>query len=342
MGSGRTRMLTLHYNRRMPATTAQHDTRRTALEVWAETQLERDFVVEPITGDASNRRYFRLRDGQHSWMLMDAPPELEDCRPFLDVTARLRKAGLYAPEVLADDLNQGFLLLEDLGDELYRDVLKPAEVEQQYQPIFTTLLRFSDTVDATGLPAYDQARLQQELDLFTTWYAPDHCELPLAQSEQQDWQLISRLLIDTAQAQPQVFVHRDFHSCNVLYTRHNNPGIIDYQDALRGPITYDLISWVLDRYIHWPRARVTDWYEQHRQSLGLSVQSDEWLRWCDWMGLQRNLKVLGIFARLAYRDDKHRYLELMPRFYQYLMETANLYPETQPLTAILGQRPCVR
>ncbi len=330
----------MHYNPYMPQQICLNNTRNAQLVSWARKQLDIDFDVEPVTGDASNRRYFRLSTGQKSWIVMDAPPELEDCRPFVDVTRRLRSAKLHAPEIIAEDLQSGFLLLEDLGDGLYRDVVSQQQASQQYQPIFDVLSKFATSVDVTGLPDYDQARLQQELDLFSEWYAPSHCQLPLAQSEQLQWGVICQQLITMALVQPQVFVHRDFHSCNVLQTTHNNPGIIDYQDAVRGPITYDLISWVLDRYISWPRPQVLEWYEQQRLQLQLAISSEHWLRWCDWMGLQRNLKVLGIFARLAYRDGKTSYIGLMPRFYAYVMETAALYPETQALTNMLEQRPC--
>lgn len=324
----------------MSQQTRQNDVRKAQLASWARDQLSISFHVEPVTGDASNRRYFRLTAEQKSWIVMDAPPNLEDCRPFIDVTQRLRKAKLHAPEIIAEDLHRGFLLLEDFGDGLYRDIVSKQQANQQYQPIFDALIKFSTAVDTTGLPDYDQTRLQQELDLFSEWYAPVHCQLSLTASERHDWAIICQQLITKALAQPQVFVHRDFHSCNVLQTTHNNPGIIDYQDAVRGPVTYDLISWVLDRYITWPRSQVLKWYEQQRLRLPLDTNSEQWLRWCDWMGLQRNLKILGIFARLAYRDGKTDYIGLMPRFYAYVMETAALYPETQALTDMLEQRPC--
>ncbi len=325
----------------MTTNTGNHSQRITALTAWAEQQLKLHIDIQPITGDASNRRYFRLLHQQQSWVVMDAPPELEDCRPFLDVTQRLRSAGLYAPEILGKDLQQGFLLLEDLGDDLYRDVNFQTPAKHPYQPIFNTLAVFAQSVNTDGLPDYDQLMLQQELDLLTDWYLPHHCNLPLSTDEQSTWRKICTALISCALQQPRVFVHRDFHSCNVLQTSINNPGIIDYQDAVRGPLSYDLISWILDRYISWPRTQVTDWYEQHRQRLDIDVAAAEWLRWCDWMGLQRNLKILGIFARLAYRDGKSDYINLMPRFYHYLMETADLYPETTAIVTILQQRPCV-
>lgn len=273
---------------------------------------------------------------------MDAPPDLEDCQPFIDVTRLLLQANLHAPEIIAADLQQGFLLLEDLGDDLYRDIVIEAKASEQYQPVFDALVKLANDVDTDGLPDYNITRLQQELDLFSDWYAPSHASLPLDDAEHADWHTICHHLVETARSQPQVFVHRDFHSCNVLFTDINNPGIIDYQDAVCGPITYDLVSWLLDRYIPWPREQLVEWYEQHRQKLQLNIDSAEWLRWCDWMGLQRNLKVLGIFARLAYRDGKTGYIDLMPNFYRYVMETAALYPETQPLINMLERRPCAR
>lgn len=317
-----------------------NDQRLTLANLWLREQLSTESQLSMVAGDASFRRYFRVLTSQQSYILMDAPPDKESCTEFLDVTERLHNAGLHAPKIYAQDIQQGFLLLEDLGDGLFRDALDIASPVAQYQTVFDTLKHFAYDVNTTGLPDYDQSRLQCELDLFPEWYAPHHCKQPLTDPEQSDWKNICQQLNQCALNQPQVFVHRDFHSCNVLETDVNTPGLIDYQDAVNGPISYDLVSWLLDRYISWPRSQIVDWYEQHRQRLSLDISATEWLRWCDWMGLQRNLKVLGIFARLYYRDKKNGYIELMPRFYNYVFDSACLYSETQALIPMLEKRPC--
>ncbi len=322
----------------MPGT----DQRQAKLHQWLQGQLNSSYDCLEIAGDASFRRYYRVTTSVKSYVVMDAPPDQESCTEFIDVTERLLAANLHAPQIHSRDLELGFLLLEDLGDQLYKDVMSAGEDPAAYDPIFVALQQLAQNVCTDDLPEYDRQRLQTELDLFVDWYAPVHCRIPLTGQEQQAWADISRHLISSALTQPQVFVHRDFHSCNVLLTAENSPGIIDYQDAVHGPITYDLISWILDRYIRWPRTQVIGWYEQHRQRVAGSVPADQWLRWCDWMGLQRNLKVLGIFARLAHRDGKPQYIDLMPAFYHYIYETAGLYPETMCLVTMLKQRPCVR
>lgn len=294
--------------------------------------------ISVVAGDASARRYFRLSYKKQTYVLMDAPPEQEDCRPFVDITQRLLTAGLHAPAIIRSDMQNGFLLLEDLGDQLYRDYLDIHNVQLQYDPVFTVLMRLFNTVDTTGLPEYDARRLQTELDLFKHWYAPYHCESPLSASELETWHSICTLLIVSVEEQPQGFVHRDFHSCNLLHIPDSQPGIIDYQDAVIGPVSYDLVSWLLDRYHTWPRHQLESWYEAFRRQMNIPVSTDQWLRWCDWMGVQRNLKILGIFARLAYRDKKISYLTLMPRFYDYIIDAAHRYTELQPLIALLQKR----
>jgi len=323
------------------------DARLRRLLSWASQQLGGTVTAQSIAGDASARRYFRLQltdnEASPSLVLMDAAPvdqaaSVEFSR-FLDVTRRLQDAGLHAPEIVAADDQLGAMLLEDLGNRLYRDIVTRDNADALYADIFELLRRLAQEVDCRGLADYDRDKLQQEMDLLPQWYAEAWLQQPFSAAEQASWQQVTDWLCQQALQQPQVFVHRDLHSCNLLIVADNNPGIIDYQDAVRGPITYDLVSWLVDRYIHWPRQRLVNWYEQQRQRLQLEVEPQQWLQWCDAMSMQRKLKVLGIFARLALRDGKPHYLALQAGFYRHLLHTAPLYAPTRPLLELLGKRP---
>lgn len=307
---------------------------------WAARALGLPAVtLRPVAGDASFRRYFRLQHGGGSLILMDARPDREDSRPFVDVARRLRAAGLNAPEILRFDLEQGFGLLEDFGDTLYRQIFDAESVDALMPGLMDLLEGMAARVDCTGLPDYDAPTLQAEMDLFTDWYLARHRERPLRGSERALWVGLCDHLIASATAQPQVFVHKDFHSCNLLRTPRG-PGLIDFQDALRGPLSYDLVSLLWDRYIAWPRERLEGWMEQVRLRLGPGIEPAEWVRCCDWMGLQRNLKIVGIFARLHYRDGKRGYLEMVPRFYRYLLEVLPRYPEFRAFQGLLEGAEC--
>ena len=295
--------------------------------------------AEPIAGDASFRRYFRLRHAAGTHVLMDAPPGREDTAPFIDVAGRLRAAGLHAPEIVAADPHRGFLLLEDLGDALYRDRITPQTADAEFEAVFDILATMARAVDPAGLPAYDDHALQGELDLYTDWYLARHLGVRLEAEEREAWQGLCRFLLDAARAQPQVFVHKDFHSCNLLHTG-GAPGVIDFQDALRGPVAYDTASLLWDRYVAWPRERLTGWMRDLHGRLGLDAGPEEWERWCDLAGLQRNLKIVGIFARLRYRDGKQGYVEMIPRFYRYLLDVAPRYAEFAALQRLLEDPRC--
>ncbi len=300
--------------------------------------------VHPVSGDASFRRYFRLRSDKQSWILMDAPPDKEHSAPFVDIAARLRRAGLHAPDVIAADLDRGYLLLEDLGDALYKPLItndpgQADRVDGLFEEAFAALHVMASSVSTDALPPYDRTRLLEELELFPAWYLKRHRNIALSCGQWDLWEALCTQLIQSAQQQPQVFVHRDFHSCNLLKTPFNSPGIIDFQDAVVGPVSYDLISLVWDRYITWPRDKATEWFEQFRQRLGMKTDPQTWLRWCDWMGLQRNLKVVGIFARLHHRDGKAGYLEMIPRFWDYVIDQLGRYPEFQDFHKLLNSDP---
>jgi N-acetylmuramate 1-kinase len=307
---------------------------------WAARALGLSAVrLRPVAGDASFRRYFRLEADGRSLILMDAPPDREDSRPFVDIAQRLRAAGLNAPEIIRFDLARGFGLLEDFGDVLYREIFTATTADELMPGLFEALRRMAAGVDSAGLPAYDPSVLQAEMDLFPDWYLERHRRRPLRGGERALWADLCARLIDSATGQPQVFVHKDFHSCNLLHTPRG-PGLIDFQDGLRGPLSYDLVSLLWDRYIAWPRRRLEDWMEEARLQFGADMAPFEWIRCCDWMGLQRNLKIVGIFARLHYRDGKEGYLEMIPRFYRYLLDVMPRYPEFHDFQGLLEQAEC--
>jgi len=314
--------------------------RERAAAAWAAESLGLPQVdLAPVSGDASFRRYFRLEAPGGSLILMDAPPDREDSRPFVDIDARLRAAGLRAPEILHFDLEQGFGLLEDFGDTLFRDLLDEESVDELFPGLFDILEGLAARVATDGLPDYDDRLLQTELDLFTDWYLLRHRQRPLAGDERSLWVQLCESLIESARQQPQVFVHKDFHSCNLLQTA-DGPGLIDFQDGVRGPVSYDLASLLWDRYIAWPRDRLEAWMEEIRQRVAPGIDATEWIRCCDWMGLQRNLKIVGIFARLHYRDHKAGYLEMIPRFYSYLLDVFPRYPQFADFHRLLELREC--
>lgn len=323
------------------------DRRLAGLKRWLATVLDvTDYELQPASADASFRRYFRVRAAGATHIAMDAPPERQDLRPFLAVAARLRDLGLNVPEVLDHDLDAGFLLLTDLGERTYLRELGPATVERLYGDALGALVVLQAGVytGAGLLPDYDEALLRRELEIFREWYLGRHLGAALAPPQQQALEAASNVLVGAALDQPRVWVHRDYHSRNLMVTARNNPGILDFQDAVVGPVTYDLVSLLRDCYIAWPRDQVIDWakgyYELARQS-GLPVGEDEerFLRWFDLMGVQRHLKAAGIFARLHHRDGKSGYLADLPRTLGYVLEVSAGYPELAGLYRLLAALP---
>jgi len=300
-----------------------------------------DFSFEPASGDASFRRYFRigLNDGR-TLIAMDAPPDKEDCGPFIDVTERLATTGVHVPEIFEKDLQQGFLLLEDLGSDLYLGQLNDESVESLYADATSALLQFQQYGSVEGLPDYDRELLAREMALFRDWLLERHLGLSLSEVENQMLSRAFEQLIDNALAQPRVLVHRDYHSRNLLECEDNNPGIIDYQDAVYGPITYDLVSLLRDCYIRWPLERVDAWaerYAQQARDAGLLAECQlvQFFEWFDLMGVQRHLKAAGIFARLNHRDGKPGYLADIPRTLSYIVEVAKRRPQLEALAALI-------
>lgn len=319
--------------------------RATARLHWLRTVLgDATLTLDLASADASFRSYWRTHHAGQSWIVMDSPPAHEDPAPWLEIGARLSAAGLHVPAVHARDLEQGFLLIEDLGTQLYLPALNDSPADDLYHDAMDALLRMQRDVDATGLPAYDHAFLQRELEIMPAWFLERHLGCT---PECEEWDVLESaftVLLKSALEQPRCFVHRDYHSRNLLITPHNNPGIIDFQGALHGPITYDLASLLRDCYIVWDRARVEAWAQGHRQRLldaGLvapAVSERQFLRWFDLIGLQRHIKVLGIFCRLHYRDGKPGYLDDLPRVYAYVVDVASHYPELLPFVQFLQRK----
>ncbi|MDA1107254.1 MAG: phosphotransferase [Proteobacteria bacterium] len=308
----------------------------------AERGLEH-FTLTPASSDASFRRYFRVHHDGETRIVMDAPPAHEDCRPFVAIARAFLAYGLHVPEVLEQNLERGFLLLGDLGTRCYLDALNEDTVERLYGDALDALWRLQsrcDGVTALPLPPYDDALLMREMVLFRDWFLERHLEWIPDTELCAVFERTCESLAHSALEQPQVCVHRDFHSRNLMVTATNNPGILDFQDAVHGPITYDLVSLLRDCYIAWPRARVEEWVLRYRTRLvhgGLLGGIDEprFLRWFDWMGMQRHLKAIGIFARLNIRDGKPGYLKDIPRTLGYVMEVSARYPELGAMHALL-------
>ncbi len=315
-----------------------------ALQQWLDGPLAlRDYALTPASGDASFRRYFRLSwPDRQSRIAMDAPPAQENCAPFVAIAETLQQIGIRTPTIYAADLPQGFLLLEDLGATLYLDQLTSENADRLYGDALGALMTMQACAPHQQLPPYDRALLLQEMGLFRDWLVERLLQIRLPPSEQQQLAKSFELLIDNARAQPQCFVHRDYHARNLMVTGGHNPGVLDFQDAVSGPVTYDLVSLLRDCYIRWPRQQVEKWamgYYQLALHSGLLRQEHEadFLRWFDLMGVQRHLKASGIFARLHLRDNKPDYLKDIPRTLGYIQEISAIYPPLHPLAAITEQ-----
>ena len=314
--------------------------RQQALQSWAGQALGVPApVLEPASSDASFRRYFRTSARGRSYILMDAPPPQEDCRPFVRIARLFGDAGVHVPEVLAEDLERGFLLLSDLGKQTYLDVLDADNADRLFTDALTALIRCQQASRPGALPEYDRALLHRELSLFPDWYVARHLEATLTSAQQDLLQQAFRLLEDNALAQAQVYVHRDFMPRNLMLS-DPNPGVLDFQDAVYGPVTYDAVCLYKDAFLSWPEERVRGWrrqYWERARTAGLPLPADyaEYERAFDWMGMQRHLKVIGIFARIRHRDGKPHYLEDAPRFFAYLRDVGRLYKEFTPLLKLL-------
>jgi len=342
-----------------------HD-RATARLAWTRAALNDDsLTLESASADASFRSYWRTHHQGRSWIVMDSPPAQEDPRPWLELGAQLDAAGLHVPEVHAHDLQQGFLLIEDLGNKLYLLELRDDSADALYGAAMDALLRMQQRLDTTGLPRFDRALVMQGLEIMPEWFLGRHLGHAPDAAERATLDAAFDLIVRNHEEQPHGFVHRDFHSRNLLVIEPDNahngsgdrldhpgiiapgllsPGIIDFQGALHGPLTYDLASLLRDAYIVWAPARVDAWVESYRQRLlavgriDSSVDQARFLRWFDLTGLQRHLRVLGQFYRLWYRDGKPGYLADVPRVYDYVISVAGRYPELTALATLLQHR----
>ena len=329
----------------MDLTETSPDARATALTAWVGTLFPgRRFDLAPASSDASFRRYLRVtfRDSAPSLIVMDAPPSHEDCRPFIRVAALFGAAGVNVPEVMAQDLDQGFLLLTDLGNTTYLAELKrdPGRANALYGDALQALVRIQSATRPGELAPYDRALLLREMELLPEWYIGRHRGHAPTAAQRATLDAAFEALLTNNLAQPRVYVHRDYHSRNLMVGAPGKPGVLDFQDAVEGPITYDLVSLFRDAYIEWDEERILDWcirYWEAARKAGLPVAADygEFYRDFEWMGLQRHLKVLGIFARLYHRDGKSAYLDDLPLVMRYVRATCARYTAFTPLLRLL-------
>jgi aminoglycoside/choline kinase family phosphotransferase len=318
------------------------DIRLELLQEWLAARLGSDsFTLSPASEDASFRRYFRISSGPRSWIAMDAPPQREDCRPFVRVAALMRAAGVHVPEILAQDLERGFLLLTDLGTRTYLQTLDASNADELFRDAIDALMKLQLASRPGVLPLYDEALLRREIDLFPQWYVSRHLGMTLTADEQEVLAGATRLVLANNLAQPTVYVHRDYMPRNLMVTEPN-PGVLDFQDAVFGPITYDLMSLLKDAFVSWEEERVLDWtvrYWEKAKRAGLPVNADfaTFYRDFEWIGLQRHLKVLGIFARIRHRDGKPGYIGDAPRFLGYIRGVCERYAPLGSLLALLDR-----
>ena len=320
----------------------KNDTRLDLLTHWIASKLEwHNAEIEVASADASFRRYFRVHYKNSSYIAMDAPPDKEDIQPFIDITRRLLAVQVHAPTIIAEHVEHGFLMLEDLGNVPYQSVLNSETADELYKEAIQALLILQQA-DTTGLPRYDAELLRQEMALMPEWFLNTHLNLSLTPSQVQTIEQVFTDLTTAISTQPTGFVHRDYHSRNLMQTSHNNPGIIDYQDAVKGPVSYDLVSLLRDCYLVWPDTKVTEWALHYKtkaveNQLMPAISDRAFLKQMDLMGLQRHIKVLGIFARLKHRDGKSHYLQDLPLTLSYVLEVGSRHPETLPLIELFNE-----
>ncbi len=309
---------------------------------WASASLNTDTLsMAPASADASFRRYFRLTAPGRSWVLMDAPPDKEDCRPFIHVAGLIQQAGLNGPVIHAQDLRNGFLLLSDLGHQTYLHVINETNADELFAPAIDALIRWQLSSTPDMLPPYDDALLRRELALFPDWYVAKHLQRSLTTAQATALRHAEDVLVARALAQPKVYVHRDYMPRNLMISAPN-PGILDFQDAVYGPVTYDVASLFKDAFLSWPEERIQAWVRQYwdkARKADLPITNDFKTFYTDfeWMGLQRHLKVLGIFARINYRDGKPHYLKDTPRFIRYVRDVAARHAEMSGLLGLFDE-----
>ncbi len=316
------------------------DTRLEQLTLWLKSELRsQHFELSVASADASFRRYFRIKLSGSSLIAMDAPPDKENSEPFVRISMMLSRLAVHSPKIYAQNLDLGFILLEDLGSTDYLDVLGDTKrADQLYSDAIDALIKIQSGADSSetinrsnqvNIDDYSKTKLEQEMELFNEWFLERHLSQKMTSEQEVTWRNTKHFLCRICAEQPQVWVHRDFHSRNLMVTSDNNPGVIDFQDLVRGPISYDLASIFKDCYIEWPRAQQLEWLELYHQRLSNpSFSLDQLVKWYDLTGLQRHLKVLGIFCRLNYRDSKPGYLDDLPLVAKYVVEVLDLYADS--------------
>ncbi|MCT8163139.1 MULTISPECIES: aminoglycoside phosphotransferase family protein [unclassified Pseudomonas] len=330
----------------------EHDVRLQQLTVWLAEQLENLYrdnawgsvpegTLTAASSDASFRRYFRWQGEERTFVIMDAPPPQENCRPFVEIDHLLASAGVHVPVIHAQDLERGFLLLGDLGHQTYLDIIDADNADSLFSDAIAALLKFQRLPMTAPLPSYDDALLRREVELFPQWYVARELGRELTPAQQARWQRVSQLLIDSALAQPKVLVHRDYMPRNLMQSAPN-PGVLDFQDAVYGPVTYDITCLFKDAFLSWPQARVEGWlrdYWEQARAAGIPVQADfdAFHLASDLMGVQRHLKVIGIFARICHRDGKPRYLADVPRFFAYIDEVIGRRGQLSELGELIAE-----
>ena len=300
------------------------------------------FNLRSASEDASFRIYHRLFLKNKTYIVMDAPPEQEDCKLFIKITKKLHACNVNVPVIHNVNIEDGFLLLSDLGDDLYLDKLSDSTIYDLYSDAINALVNIQNSANIGGLDEYDKNLLKSEMNLFTEWLIEKHLQIELKEAQRKDLIKLFDLLVANAEQQPKVFVHRDFHSRNLMVTKENNPGIIDYQDAVYGPISYDLVSILKDCYIKWPQEEINKWVDfylnkLHEDKSKFKIERDEFVRWFDLMGVQRHLKASGIFARLSHRDGKQNFLEDIPRTLSYILDLKDTYKELEQICIMLEE-----
>ena len=321
-------------------------TRELQITEWLNNILKnQEYTIKPASSDASFRRYFRIVSSNQSYILMDAPPEKENSKPFVEIANVLFNAGLNVPKIHKADFKKGFLLLSDLGNKTYLDELNQQNASLLYRDAYLALIKIQKNADTQSLKPYSDSLLMKELSLFPDWYLKLHKSYQMNDSEKNILGLTFDLLIKNINSHTQVFVHRDFHSRNLMFCNGDlgeNPGILDFQDAVKGSIVYDLVSLFKDAYVVWKEEEIMDWlirYWEKAKQNKLKVQDDfaEFYRDFEWMGVQRHLKVLGIFARLNYRDHKANYLSDLPAVENYLRRACERYKDLHPLLKLMNK-----
>lgn len=308
------------------------------MQEWLDSTKYKDYKLEVASADASFRQYYRLSNGNESVLLMDSSLEKESLKPFLDVSKKLTDVEVNAPKILEQNLEDGYLIIKDFGNVHYLNVLNENNYKELYSKAIECIIQIQKA-DTTGLPLYDKAFLHLEMNLMKDWYLEKKLHVELNESDKEMMERALNAISDVVLEQPQgLFVHRDFHSRNIILTPEDEIGVIDYQDAMSGAVTYDLVSLLKDCYIEYPRKEVEKLVLTFRDKIGSLVDEKTFIKWFDFMGMQRHIKVLGIFSRLHLRDGKEGYLKDIPLTLKYTIEATSRYDETKELSEFLKEK----